>query len=323
MDWEKLVVDYSFEFPKIAKSAFLKSASTMEKIDNTLFVVDNLKHEIRIFRLNANGHMILGQEGNGPGDFQFPRSIAFSETRYFVSDNNGIEVFDKDLYFIKRVRPFLNVTTLCILGKNIYCNAMDSYRNRFPLVFRLDLNGRIEKCYIDEQIEGSRLRLDKEGRIFSLGDMIVFVPINWNQIYFLDTNLGLIKKLALDYPLLDVLQEWNTSIDSLPDLHSVWLCNMVAAAKTFEGKIFILLNVPRLEILEVSSEGKVVTHFYDDEYFRQMNWIDFAIDRINNSIKFYVLGNSIREDKPSADFNIYRLHGDKSRNRQNIAERPN
>jgi hypothetical protein len=98
---------------------------------------------------------------------------------------------------------------------------------------------------------------------------------------------------------------------------------MVAAAKTFEGKIFILLNVPRLEILEVSSEGKVVTHFYDDEYFRQMNWIDFAIDRINNSIKFYVLGNSIREDKPSADFNIYRLHGDKSRNRQNIAERPN
>jgi hypothetical protein len=305
--WRSLKVDFSFHLRKKGTAALIKSAVAMEKIDDELYIVDNLQHEISVFLMNGELKTKIGRVGSGPGEFQFPRSLAFYRNKFYFVSNTGIDIFCDDLRYEKRIRPFLNITKIAVFENSIYCNTLDSSLNNYPLIFKLDLNGKIEKYYYDQDIDHSSLKEDKSGNILIFDSMIVFVPINWNQIYFLDKNLNLIKKIELEYNLLKDLESWNKTENIRIKPNVWWFCNMIASAKSFENKIFILLNIPRLEILEISRDGKIDYHYYNDQDFRFMNWIDFAIEKTNNEFCFNVLGHSMGEEKASADFEVYRL----------------
>jgi hypothetical protein len=82
---------------------------------------------------------------------------------------------------------------------------------------------------------------------------------------------------------------------------------MIASAKTIENRIFVLLDIPRLEILEISQDGKICCHYYNDQEVRLMKWLDIAIEKENNRVGFYVLGLSMDKKNKLADYKLYRL----------------
>lgn len=158
IDWIKITCDDGFNFRDVYKGAHFKGAVALEKKGGTIFVVDNLKHEIRAFFLAGTGQITVGQEGNGPGDLSYPRGMTTDGSGYLFSDNSGIEAFNGSLKFIYRIRPFLSITSLSVVGKNIYCSATDSYQGHFPLVFKLNHNGKIEGFYYDDEIEAGSVQ---------------------------------------------------------------------------------------------------------------------------------------------------------------------
>jgi hypothetical protein len=207
--WKYMKVDHSFQFhlEKISTSRIIGVA--IEKIDDELYIVNNLQHQIVVFRMSGELKTKLGQEGVEPGEFLFPRSLAFYHNKFYFVSNIGIDIYHKDLTFAKRIRPFLNITKISVFEDSIYCNTLESFRNHYPLVFKLDLNGKIEKYYHDERIDKSMLKEDKYGNVCIIENMIVFIPNNWNMIYFLDNRLNLVNKTKLEYGLLDDLEDWN------------------------------------------------------------------------------------------------------------------
>jgi hypothetical protein len=305
--WKRLELDPSFRLDRETAGVFFKSAIGIEKVGDKFYIVDNLRQEVVVVRTNGNLETKIGQAGHGPGEFLFPRALDFYQNRFYIVSNLGIDVFGENLLFEKRLRTFLNITNIRLFESYIYCNTLDRYRGHYPLVLKLNLSGQVKQFYYDDSIEKSPLRGDKCGHILILNGTIIFVPINWNQIYFLDRDLNLMRKTWLEYSLLKELENWNDSKSSLSNPNTVWFCNMIAAAKNFGDKIFILLNIPRLEILEISMDGNIVRHYYNNQDFLYMRWNDFTIEKNGNELRFHVLGRSIGKEKSSPDFEIYRL----------------
>ena len=100
-----------------------------------IFVADghSLTSNARIVKFSADGKFIKawGKHGKGPGEFEFPHSLAMdSSGRLFVADrgNNRIQIFDQDGKFLAEWRQFGRPSGIFI-DKNDVLYSTDSESN--------------------------------------------------------------------------------------------------------------------------------------------------------------------------------------------------
>lgn len=90
------------------------------KVDenNFIYVTDTMDYSLKKF--NSQGNLIkkIGKKGQGPGEFQAPRFMGLSEKFIYVSDERmrRIQVFDKELNFIRSIPVRTNVAGLKVLS---------------------------------------------------------------------------------------------------------------------------------------------------------------------------------------------------------------
>jgi hypothetical protein len=136
------------------------------------------------------------------------------------------------------------------------------------------------------------------------------IPKSWNTIYIYDENLKPLKRMKINYPLLDKIEEWNDIPGYNKDEKSArtWGSNIYSSVKVFGDKIYLLLNLPRLEILEINPEGDIVNHFCNEKDFRLMRFSDIDIQKEDGRTVFYIMGYSIADEETEMDeYNVYRL----------------
>lgn len=71
--------------------------------DENIFIVDHNNHRIQKFNNQGNFITKWGQNGPNEGDFDYPWGIAVLNNQVMVSDQNGIQVFDLNGNFIKKI----------------------------------------------------------------------------------------------------------------------------------------------------------------------------------------------------------------------------
>jgi len=75
------------------------------KYDNRVYVVDSRNHRIVVFDADLNFVREFGVYGQGPGEFDTPGGIAFTENGdYIISDlrNQRLQIFNKDFNFVSQ-----------------------------------------------------------------------------------------------------------------------------------------------------------------------------------------------------------------------------
>lgn len=92
--------------------------------DNDLYVVD--KKECAVAKVSSKGNLLarVQGKGQGPGEFQMPRSIAVSSDLVYVGDIFKILIFDKNLKFISEYPIGTNPSTLKIWNNAIYSTSV-------------------------------------------------------------------------------------------------------------------------------------------------------------------------------------------------------
>jgi DNA-binding beta-propeller fold protein YncE len=118
-----------------------------------IYVADTYAHDIKVFNDNGSLVNVIGQRGEGDGEFNFPTHLVFAKDRLYVTDtmNSRIQIFDPDGNFIGKFGKLgLNVGNL-VRPKGV---AVDSVGN----------------IYVIESLYDSMLVFDRNGRtLFSLG----------------------------------------------------------------------------------------------------------------------------------------------------------
>lgn len=306
---QPVTFDESFSLKYTTSDSFLKRPICIEFHDEKLFILENNLHKMVVF--NKSGEFVrkFGGPGQGPGDIYYPAWFDIQKDKLYIKNNNGIDIFGIDYTYLERVRLFLSVFTFSIADDHIYTVSRGVYRERYPFMVKYNLKGKIEEAYYDKSFERSHFRYDNRGYIAPVGNDVVFIPRHYNKLYICNTEQGTIKIKKIKYKLLDEIGSWNDKKDIKHTRERQWFANMVASAKVHDGKLFVLLEIPRLEIIGIDLEGNVTSHFYDDRVFKLMRWRDFTIESRGDKLVFYVMGFYIgeQESKYLTDPGVYRV----------------
>jgi len=318
--------DKSFSLKYQSQDAFIKMPSCLKIYNNNLLIVDNMRHQIKIFSTKGDFLKNIGGYGAGPGDLASPFWLEIYQDKLYILTNFGIDVFNNYLKFEKRIRVFLSISNFFVIDDYIYAGLHSPYKEKYPFFIKMNMDGKVLGYVMDEDIDDHFIRKIKDDIfIFFLNDRFIVAPKHWNKIYIYRKDLNLIKKIKINYTLLDKIEEWNYSREENQKKNSriCWPSHIHASVKLLDDNIYFLLNVPRFEILVLSSDGNIVNHYYNENDFKLMRWIDFDIRKEQEKIVFYLLGNSIADDKPEMnDYNVYRVvvgkkNNEKSDNKKN------
>jgi hypothetical protein len=75
---------------------------------NRLYVADDLNHEIRVFESDGQLTRVIGRQGKGPGEFEWPWAVAVDDTDTLIVWDQGMgrfSVFDPDGEFQRSFPP--------------------------------------------------------------------------------------------------------------------------------------------------------------------------------------------------------------------------
>lgn len=83
-----------------------------------LYITDTMDYSIKLFDVKGNLLAKTGRKGKGPGEFLAPRFLGVSERLLYATDQYipGIQVFDKELHYRKRIPIFIPIADMKILS---------------------------------------------------------------------------------------------------------------------------------------------------------------------------------------------------------------
>jgi hypothetical protein len=308
--WVFLEVDPSFKLDFHSTDSFLSIGVCLKVKEKRLIAVDNRQHQLMVFEDSGKFKEAVGREGRGPGDLLYPTWMEIYQDNIYVDNNNGIEVFDGDLKFVRRIRSFLEIYRFTIADDFMYCTTRGVYKEKYPLFLKLNLHGGVEEAVYSPDLDDPLFKISKEGDILILNGQVILVPKHWNRMYVYDKQLKTLKKVSIKYKLLDLIQRWNQRNLRREQKNVLWFSNLTAAAKVFRGRIYLLFKLPRVEIIGVDTEGNIVEHFYNDKDLRYARWFDFVIQEEEGMPVFYVMGFAGDIQKKRGDlheYDIFRL----------------
>ncbi len=310
--WDFLKYDDGFALKFELDESYIQMGACLKVKGEKIYILDNNLHKLMVFKKSGEYIGKLGIKGRGPGDIYYPMWFEFYKDKIYIVNNNGIDIFNvDDLKFSRRIRTFFFSFRFAVADDKIYTVQTASYHGKHPVFLQLNMKGAVENTFSDKEFEKSNLKYDKSGDVFYLKHQAIFVPKNQNLLYFFDNSGKLNKKIRINYPFLDEIEEWNEKQNSNSSRKrmSYWFSNMFSSAKTFRGDIYLLLKIPRLEILRIDTKGNMKGHFYNNDDFRYMRWYDFDIVEEEGKMIFYLLGHSDGKEKKRdmIDFGVYRM----------------
>jgi hypothetical protein len=307
--WLFVKFDDSFALKFAGSESFIKDVTCLRVKDNRILILDNHRNRLFVFDKNGNFVKTVGRRGRGPGDLHAPYWMDIYENNLYINNNNGIEIFGQDLKFIRRIRPFLLVWRFAVDDNSIYCSTKGTYKGDYPLIIKLNMNGGAEGAFKTEDLKDPLFQRSKFGHVVILDKQVVLVSKHWNRVYFYEKESKSLNRIKIDYGLLDKIEEWNQRRINKKRGIIRWFSNLIASAKSHRGKIYLLLKIPRLEIISIDNQGNIREHLFNDEDFRFMRWFDFDIEQKGEKLFFYVAGHSIGNEKKRdlSEFTVHRV----------------
>ena len=96
-----------------AESRLLRpTGMALDRAARRLYITDTLRHQVMVFRLDGTLIRAIGTRGAGPGEFNFPVSVALAGGRVYVVDamNFRVQAFTADGEFIRAFGQLGNQT---------------------------------------------------------------------------------------------------------------------------------------------------------------------------------------------------------------------
>jgi len=154
-------------------------------LSGNIYVTDSLDYSLK--KISSDGNLLekKGGRGQGPGEFMAPRLLDASEKYLYVTDHllSGIQVFDKDLQFVRRIPIHVPISDFCVLRDDEIAVA--------PLV----MNSPSQICFYNAAGRIKRvLRLGQHSADLIM-DQFSFIFDNHKNVYVVYTFQDKIEKI--------------------------------------------------------------------------------------------------------------------------------
>ncbi|MGB8952508.1 MAG: 6-bladed beta-propeller [Candidatus Aminicenantales bacterium] len=152
-----------------------------------IYVTDNMDYSLKKFSASGKLQKKTGQKGQGPGEFSAPRLLDCSEKWIYVIDQNipGIQVFDKELHFQRRIPMLLPVIDFKVLSDDRIAVLAFDLRHPSRVLF-IDPEGKITS-----ELDYSRAQ---RKNLFVMADLVSFDVDAEGNVYLAYTYEDRIEK---------------------------------------------------------------------------------------------------------------------------------
>ncbi len=192
------------------EDGFFSHAHAMILAGERLFLLENLKHRVLLFRLRGGRAEFLkaiGRRGQGPGDLNLPFEISAAEGVLSVRDQYGVSRFTLDGEFLDRFRiPFHSLAMNLEAGRYYFLSAIPGETH---LIHALSENGEKEgsmlrktlaiKASGNKDVSWEMLeRYFYEGRLFAAPARLYYLNTMLARLTELDRSGRLVRSAFLD-----------------------------------------------------------------------------------------------------------------------------
>lgn len=293
-DWIKLKLQPTFPDSSDEKKGhyFVMPSDITMQNNQYLLVVDNSIHKIFKFSLEGKLIDLFGREGQGPGELQYPYSIFSTSRKIYIRDGTGINIYDSDINFIKKFKAFRTIDDFYITDddKHIFANCSYRLENGGPLIEEYNANGKIINSFGDRFNRQGHKTYDSCCFLSGNNEEIV-VAFKYYPIIRRYTHDGnLINEFKINIEILENLEKLNFNKKfTNPAINIINLPLILAGVEIIDSRIFVLLHLPRLEILELDKYGTILKHYYCAELKNIFGLVGFCVLKKEESLNFYIL----------------------------------
>lgn len=298
IDWKELSIIRSFPTKEDeSQTHYLNYPIDSTLFDSEILFIGDFRSS-KIIKLSKSGEFLeeFGHSGQGPGEISRLGCIYISKQGdLFVVDAGRIQVFDPDG---KYKRSFKNIDTIndFVVGNGyIYANCIYGYQDtdENPLIHKYNLMGKLVNTF------GKRLNIENHQSIDSRSyltfqnDTLIAGFKHHPLLKQFSTEGELINEIRIEFEILNKLEKYNYDKSfTNPVRRVVNLPRLIAGIDSTENRFYILLHLPRVEILELDKDGKITNVYYNKEINEIENFAGFHVLEENKSIFFYVINSS-------------------------------
>jgi len=278
------------------------SSMVTDKNGNIL-IADNNGHAIDLYSVKTNEIGVLPTP-TGEGALRFPFRVRKAQQKIYVVDDQGIKIFKENGQYERLLRTHLSVWDF-VLGKDgsIYANtAQKALTESDGLIVKLNTNGERVSSF------GRRLSQPQyngmDDRVFLESSWpLLFVAFKHRPqvaVYDLTTE-KLVREFSIQHPVFSRLEALSKDESfTNPSASTVMLPRYVAGITALADRIFVLLHLPQVEIVEFDFLGNEKNRFRSSEVSNVLNYFGLGIQNKRGVLKFYVGGSGVADDKDSS-----------------------
>jgi hypothetical protein len=271
--------------------------------DGNILIADNNAHAIDLYSAKTNETSVLPTP-IGEGALRFPLVVRKAQQKIYVVDDEGIKIFKENGQFERLLRTHLSMWDFVVdKDGSIYANtAHKAATESDGLIVKLNPNG--------EQISSFGRRF-KQSQYRGMDDR-VFMECSWPllfvafrhrplvAVYDLTTE-KLVREFSIQHPVfsrLDALSKDESFTN--PSASAVSLPRYIAGIAATDDRVFVLLHLPQVEIVEFDFLGNEKARFRSSEVNNVLNYFGFGIQNKRGVRKFYVGGSGVEGEQDSA-----------------------
>lgn len=251
----------------------------------------------RIAKFDSSGTILktFGQAGQGPGDLSYPKSFFITNDNKLVVNeimNRRFQFFDTEGKHLKILKMYKDYLSLVLNDKGLIFAIPRSFskQDKPHLIEVLDQEGKELRSFGKPLNFKYDITTNNESNLAINNKGELFVAFLYHPISRKYSQKGeLLAEYRINHNYKNRSEKRNLNNQSLlAKCERVGYATILNSIKAFDENFYILLNYPRLEILEFDSNGNLIKNYWTTQtwdYYAEY----FLVQHRDNKKYFYIL----------------------------------
>jgi hypothetical protein len=271
--------------------ALVLPVSVAFSAEGGIYISDNTRHAIHYCPSDSDTLSTLPPQ-SGVGNIRAPTTIHLRQDAIFVSDRDGIKVIKRDGSFERLLRVYYGIFHFAIAPDGaIYVNPFFARADASnPLIVKLDGKGTRVSRFGARVDSPSHDGLDDRAFLFATSDLLIAAFACRPAIQIYDRSKEeLVREFRVEHPIFGTLEPLGDDPKYLHPRPGVTALPRFVAGMSFAGgNIFVLLHLPKPEIVAFDLEGKERGRYRLDGLPAAINYFGFDVRRVGDKYRFTV-----------------------------------
>ncbi|HKQ05715.1 MAG TPA: hypothetical protein VJ464_11320 [Blastocatellia bacterium] len=228
-----------------------------------LLICDNNGHAVQMVPSDSDQVVpLIPRENEKP--LVWPFSMRVWKKSIYVSDNEGIKVYDQEGLFQRLLRAYYQINDFEIgADGTIYiAPVFRVFKPSNPLLVRLDQEGKRVDQFGVRLNRAEHRGLDDNAYI-AAGDNLIVTAFHYRPlVQFYGAGGKLMRQIIIDHPIFSRLRPLEQdSAFTHPAESKYRLPAYIAGLKLLNDRVLILLDLPKPEVVELNLRGEEVARY--------------------------------------------------------------